>query len=153
MKGEDALEHEPLGVRPRAVEEDAVATGCAVRQVHMRPQPRIVAALWDKMKLQSQPSAADALHWFESLPLDSSLSEGERSAARKVLTFYPENVWNEQVRWLNLQGKVIRKADFRFGCLDPRAFPGLFAGIRSQTADFSMLTRKVRVLGLIGLNR
>jgi hypothetical protein len=31
LKGEDALEHEPLGVRPRAVEEDAVATSCCAK--------------------------------------------------------------------------------------------------------------------------
>jgi hypothetical protein len=100
---------------------------------------RDVIGLWDTLKIQPQPSASDALRWFESLPFDAALGDGDRSAARKVLGLYPQDVWNGQARWLNLQGRIVRTADLRWGCLDPRAVPGLFAAVRSESADCSML--------------
>ena len=100
---------------------------------------RDVIGLWDTLKIQPQPSASDALRWFESLPFDAALGDGDRSAARKVLGLYPQDVWNGQARWLSLQLRIVRTADLRWGCLDPRAVPGLFAAVRSESADFSML--------------
>jgi len=107
----------------------------------VHPEVRDVIGLWDALKIQAQPSASDALSWLTSLPAASALSSTDRSAASKVLARYPQDAWNGAARWLNLQGRLALAADLRWGCLDPRAVPGLFTSVRSETADFSMLDR------------
>ena len=105
----------------------------------VHPDVRDVIGLWDTLKIQSRPSAADSLRWIASLPMESALSTADRSAAVKVLARYPQDIWDGQSRWLSLQGRIVRTADIRWGCLDPRAVTGLFASVRSESADFSML--------------
>jgi hypothetical protein len=105
----------------------------------VHPDVRDVIGLWDALKIESKPSAADSLRWIASLPVESVLSAADRSAAVKVLVRYPQDVWEGHSRWLNLQGRIVRTADIRWGCLDPRAVTGLFASVRSESADFSML--------------
>jgi len=105
----------------------------------VHPDVRDVIGLWDTLKIESRPSAADSLRWIASLPMESALSTADRSAAVKVLARYPQDIWDGQSRWLSLQGRMVRTADIRWGCLDPRAVTGLFASVRSESADFSML--------------
>lgn len=100
---------------------------------------RDVIGLWEKLAIQLQPSAADALSWFASLPIDSAIADEDRTGARRVLELYPQDAWNREKRWLNLQGRVVATSSLRWGCLEPRAVPGLFASVRSEAADFSML--------------
>jgi hypothetical protein len=105
----------------------------------LHPDVRDVIGLWESLKIASQPSAADALRWFGSLSCDAPLSDPVRNAARKVLASYPQDAWNCEKRWLNLQGRLMPISDIRWGSLDGRAIPGLFASVRKETADFSML--------------
>jgi hypothetical protein len=105
----------------------------------VHPDVRDVIGLWDTLNIESKPSAADSLRWIASLPVESVLSAADRSAAVKVLVRYPQDVWDGHSRWLNLQARIVRAVDIRWGCLDPRAVTGLFASVRSESADFSML--------------
>jgi hypothetical protein len=100
---------------------------------------RDVIGLWEKLEIAPQPTGADALRWFASLPCDAPLSDAVRNAAKKVLASYPQDAWTSQKKWLNLQGRLIPTSEIRWGSLDGRSIPGLFAAIRKQTADFSML--------------
>jgi hypothetical protein len=105
----------------------------------LHPEVRDVIGLWEKLVIAPRPTAADALKWFASLPCDASLSDPARNAAKKVLASYPQDAWNSEKRWLNLQGRLATTSEIRWGSLDGRAIPGLFAAIRKETADFSML--------------
>jgi len=105
----------------------------------LHPDIRDVSGLWESLKIASQPSASDALRWFGSLSCDAPLSDPVRNAARKVLASYPQDAWNCEKRWLNLQGRLMPTSDIRWGSLDGRSIPGLFALVRKETADFSML--------------
>jgi hypothetical protein len=98
-----------------------------------------VIGLWEKLKVAPQPSVADALRWFASIPLDQALGDADLKAARQVLGLYPQDAWNREARWLTLQGRIIGTSDLRWGCMEQRAVPGLFTSVRSISADFSML--------------
>jgi len=105
----------------------------------LHPDVRDVIGLWEKLKVAPQPSVADALRWFASLPLDQALGDADLKAARQVLGLYPQDAWNREARWLTLQGRIIGTSDLRWGCMEQRAVPGLFTSVRSVSADFSML--------------
>jgi hypothetical protein len=105
----------------------------------LHSEVRDVIGLWAKLEIKPQPRAEDALRWLGSLPIEVGLAEPDRKAAAAVLDLYPLDAWSVQKRWLSLQGRIAPTASFRWACLEPRAVTGLFANVRAETADFSML--------------
>jgi hypothetical protein len=123
----------------RAFEEQALIrteSGWARRQFCFRENPdgipgmtvihrefRDVLGLWERLKIRQQPALGDALEWLKSIPATETLKEPEHSRVRKLLTFYPQEVWCRSGRWLNLQGRLVSTRDFRWGCIEAHSCP------------------------------
>jgi len=97
--------------------------------------------LWERLGVNIEPGFDDALSWLDALLLDSFLSERDYRDVIKLLARYPRDIWNKSNRWINLEGKVIHKFNLSWGCCDSDIAEGLFSGIRSSVADFSMVDR------------
>lgn len=118
-----------------APDEDA-APGAAIVHASVRH-----LALWPKVGVAPQPSADLAIAWLTSLDSGRALTPSENRRVNSLLARYPDRIWTECGRWLNMEGHWVAVTDLEYAISKQSLFPDkyLFSEVKQKTADLQML--------------
>lgn len=121
-----------------ASEEDA--PGSAI--VH---PPISHLALWYKIGVASCPTPDLAIDWLKSISIEKILTQDELRRVRSLLPRYPERIWNECGRWLNLEGEWVPVENLSHALTMQSLIPWkhLFPAIKQKTADLQKLSDEI----------
>jgi hypothetical protein len=101
-------------------------------------------ALWSKVGVAPQPSAELAIAWLKGIPCWETLPHDELRRVKSLLSRYPERVWTECERWLNMEGQWVPVTDLRYRITTRSVlWEHLFSEVKQRTADLKMLRSEV----------
>ena len=80
------------------------------------------------------------------LPSGQVLQPNEYKRVRSLLSRYPDRIWAECKRWLNVEGQLVSVSNIEYAISMQSLLPWkhLFTEIKQKTADFQMLRADVR---------
>lgn len=110
-------------------------------------------SLWDRLNVVKQPTAQDALKWLMSLSLRVSLTEEDAKRVAAIQRRYPEQVYFDCKRWLNLKRELCSVVEMEWIAEDLDQGRNLFDWALRKTADFSMISNPAQFLEQTGLKR
>jgi hypothetical protein len=99
-------------------------------------------SMWHKMGVPDRPTPELAISWLLQLPSGSRLSVGDAKRVRELLPLYPNRIWNECGRWLNLFGEMVPIENLGYSLSRQSGTPSahLHEWVKQQTADFLRLS-------------
>jgi hypothetical protein len=102
--------------------------------------------LWDRIGVPRRPTINYAIEWLMSLDSGQKLDVIDHKRVRVILQWAPRKVWESCNHWLNMNDDWIKVDDIRWMSADQADTDGLFPGIKSETADCTMLKEEMRLI-------
>jgi hypothetical protein len=99
--------------------------------------------LWRKLKIANHPTIDIVIDWIKGLSPGQAIDKKDKHGIRLVLRRKPEIVWEEIGCWLDATGKWTFVTDLKYALTDAASSTNLFASVKKQTADFSMLSEEI----------
>lgn len=102
-------------------------------------------ALWNKIGVAGCPTPDLAIDWLKSISTEKTLTQDELRRVRSLLPRYPERIWNECGRWLNIEGEWVPVESLSHALTMQSLIPWkhLFPAIKQKTADLQKLPDEI----------
>jgi hypothetical protein len=101
-------------------------------------------ALWQRIEVDSRPTAELAINWLKSLNSGQPLSPEEIRRVRALLPRYAYRIWSECGHWMDIDGKWTSVKNFEYVVTMQSlvTYTHLFTAIKHKTANLQYLSEE-----------